>query len=73
MTDAPVPIEKQVMTAMWVLKHVKPMVANIASTGHLDGVHALDLMEGMEGIPNTLKWIERNLPAIRAAVAGGGR
>lgn len=65
-----VPIDKQLRTALWVLQHVRPMVASLASQGKVDGVEALDLMDGMEGIPNTLSWLERNLAAIRAATGG---
>jgi hypothetical protein len=69
MTAPVVPIAKQLMAALWCLQHVRPMVANIASTGHIDGVKAMDIMEGLEGIPNTLAYIERNLDAIRAATS----
>jgi hypothetical protein len=65
-----VPLDTQAEAAAWIVKHVRPMIANLASSGHVDGVQALRLMEGVEGIQATLAWLQSNLPAIRAATGG---
>ena len=39
-------VERQ--AAVWVDKNVKPLVASLASQGHLDGVEAMGLLDGIE-------------------------
>ena len=50
-----VPLAKRLRAATWVAKNVKPLVASLASQGKIDGVEAMDILEGIDGLGVTLR------------------
>lgn len=71
----PVPLAKQKLTVSWVDKHVRPLITSLASQGHLDGIEAMDLLEGLDGLLDLMPYLERHGETIKRAVAysGSGR
>lgn len=63
----PVPIEKQVVAAAWIDKNVKPLIASLASQGHIDGAEAMTILDGIEGVIATVKFVQQHGEAIKRA------
>lgn len=67
----PVPIAKQLKAASWIDKNVKPLIASLASGGNMDGVEAMEILDGIEGILATIKFVEQHGDAIRRGALQG--
>lgn len=62
-----VPIDKQLQAATWIDKNVKPLIASLASKGNIDAGEAMQLLDGIEGIVATIRFVQQHGDAIRRA------
>lgn len=63
----PVAIARQLKAAVWIDKNVKPLIASLASQGNIDGVEALELLDGIEGLLALVKFVQQHGDAIKRA------
>ena len=66
-----VPIEKTAQTAAWVDKNIRPLIASLAGQGKIDGIEAMALLDGLDGLLALVKFVEKHGEAIKRAAAGG--
>ena len=67
----PVPIERSVQMADWMHANIRPLLASLAGQGKIDGIEAMQLLEGLDGIQGLVGFFEKYGDRIKAAVAKG--
>lgn len=59
--------QRMVAYVEWLDRHVKPLIASLASQGKLDGVEALQLLDSHDRTVAAIKFMDTHSAAIRDA------
>ena len=61
----PVPLAKTIRTVEWVDANVRPLIASLAGQGKIDGVEAMALLDGLDGLVALVRFVEQHGDAIK--------